>query len=62
MSSLAPLFASALATSNTWTAFLVGMATSVGAGVSMLFAEALSDDGQVSGRGNPWVRGGVCGG
>jgi len=62
VSSLAPVFASALATRDSWLAFLVGMATSVGAGISMAFAEALSDDGRVSGRGNPWLRGGVCGG
>ena len=61
VSSLAPLFASALATRNTHTAFLVGMATAVGAGVSMAFAEALSDDGKISGRGKPWIRGGICG-
>lgn len=62
VSSLAPLFASAIATRDTRTAFLVGMATAVGAGISMAFAEALSDDGRVSGRGSPWVRGVVCGG
>jgi len=62
VSSLAPLFASAIATRDTRTAFLVGMATAVGAGISMAFAEALSDDGRVSGRGSPWVRGLVCGG
>lgn len=62
VSSLAPLFASAIATRDTRTAFLVGMATAVGAGISMAFAEALSDDGRVSGRGSPWLRGVVCGG
>lgn len=61
VSSLAPLFASALATGVSRTAFLIGMATSVGAGISMAFAEALSDDGKVSGRGNPWLRGPICG-
>jgi hypothetical protein len=61
VSSLAPLFAAAYATHNTHTAFVVGLATAVGAGVSMAFAEALSDDGKISGRGNPWARGLVCG-
>jgi len=61
VSSLAPLFASALATRNSHTAFLVGMATAVGAGISMAFSEALSDDGKLSGRGNPITRGVVCG-
>ena len=44
-----------------WDAFLVGLAASVGAGISMGFAEALSDDGSLTGRGHPWVRGGICG-
>jgi hypothetical protein len=57
VSTLAPLFATALATRNAHTAFLVGVAAAVGAGISMAFAEALSDDGSVTGRGNPWVRG-----
>jgi len=61
VSTLAPVFAAAFATRNTWDAFLVGMAASVGAGISMGFAEALSDDGSLTGRGHPWVRGGVCG-
>jgi hypothetical protein len=61
ISSLAPLFAAAFATRNSWTAFLVGIATAIGAGVSMAFSEGLSDDGKVSGRGSPWVRGPVCG-
>ena len=61
VSSLAPLFASALATRSSHTAFLVGMATAVGAGVSMAFSEALSDDGRISGRGNPISRGAVEG-
>ncbi len=61
VSTLAPLFAAAFATRNSWDAFLVGIAASVGAGISMGFAEALSDDGALSGRGHPWVRGGVCG-
>jgi hypothetical protein len=61
VSTLAPVFAAAFATHNSWTAFLVGMAASLGAGISMGFAEALSDDGILSGRGRPWMRGGVCG-
>jgi hypothetical protein len=62
VSTLAPVFAAAFATRNPLTAFLVGIAASLGAGISMGFAEALSDDGVLSGRGRPWVRGGVCGG
>jgi rubrerythrin len=58
VSTLAPVFAAALATKNSWDAFLVGMAASLGAGISMGFAEALSDDGSLTGRGHPWVRGG----
>lgn len=61
VSTLAPLFAAAFATRQSWEAFLVGLAASVGAGISMGFAEALSDDGSLTGRGLPWVRGGVCG-
>jgi rubrerythrin len=61
VSTLAPLFAAAFATHNTWATFLVGMAASVGAGISMGFAEALSDDGSLTGRGTPWLRGIVCG-
>src|SRR5579864_3512527 len=61
VSTLAPVFAAALATRNSWDAFLVGLAASVGAGISMGFAEALSDDGSLTGRGHPWVRGLVCG-
>lgn len=61
VSTLAPLFAAAFATHNTWETFLVGMAASVGAGISMGFAEALSDDGSLTGRGAPWLRGSVCG-
>jgi rubrerythrin len=61
VSTLAPLFAAAFATHSTWETFLVGMAASVGAGISMGFAEALSDDGSLTGRGTPWLRGGVCG-
>src|ERR1700704_1341724 len=61
VSTLAPVFAAALATRNSWDAFLVGLAASVGAGISMGFVEALSDDGSLTGRGHPWVRGLVCG-
>ncbi|MBZ5681808.1 MAG: rubrerythrin [Acidobacteriia bacterium] len=61
VSTLAPVFAAALATQKSWDAFLVGLAASVGAGISMGFAEALSDDGSLTGRGHPWVRGVVCG-
>jgi len=61
VSTLAPLFAAAFATHSTWETFLVGMAASVGAGISMGFAEALSDDGSLTGRGAPVVRGAVCG-
>jgi len=61
VSTLAPVFAAAFATRNSWDAFLVGLAASIGAGISMGFAEALSDDGSLTGRGHPWVRGLVCG-
>jgi rubrerythrin len=61
VSTLAPVFAAAFATHHTWETFLVGMAASVGAGISMGFAEALSDDGALTGRGTPWIRGTVCG-
>lgn len=61
VSTLAPLFAAAFATGNTVETFKVGIAASVGAGISMGFAEALSDDGKLSGRGVPWIRGVVCG-
>ncbi len=61
VSTLAPLFAAAFATHNSWATFLVGLAASVGAGISMGFAEALSDDGSLTGRGHPWARGLVCG-
>jgi rubrerythrin len=57
VSTLAPIFAVAFATQNTWTTFLVGLAASIGAGISMGFTEAASDDGQISGRGAPWKRG-----
>jgi rubrerythrin len=61
VSTLAPLFAAAFATHKPWETFLVGLAASVGAGISMGFAEALSDDGSLTGRGTPWLRGAVCG-
>jgi erythrin-vacuolar iron transport family protein len=50
-----------MASRNTWYAFLVGLAASLGAGISMGFAEALSDDGSLTGRGHPWLRGLICG-
>src|SRR6266566_1744181 len=61
VSTLAPVFAAAMASRNTWYAFLVGLAASLGAGISMGFAEALSDDGSLTGRGHPWLRGLICG-
>jgi rubrerythrin len=61
VSTLAPLFAAAFATHSSFETFLVGLAASVGAGISMGFAEALSDDGSLTGRGHPWARGLVCG-
>ncbi|ARU02174.1 iron exporter MbfA [Yoonia vestfoldensis] len=57
VSTLAPIFAVAFATQDTWTTFLVGLAASVGAGISMGFTEAASDDGKISGRGSPYKRG-----
>jgi rubrerythrin len=61
VSTLAPVFAAAFATRNSRDAFVVGLAASLGAGISMGFAEALSDDGSLTGRGHPWVRGLICG-
>ncbi|MBI3407756.1 MAG: rubrerythrin [Planctomycetes bacterium] len=61
VSTLAPLFAAAFATNNHWETFLVGLAAALGAGISMGFAEALSDDGSLTGRGRPVARGLVCG-
>jgi rubrerythrin len=61
VSTLAPVFAAAFATRSSRDAFVVGLAASVGAGISMGFAEALSDDGSLTGRGHPWMRGLVCG-
>jgi len=61
VSTLAPVFAAAFATHDSWNAFQVGLAASLGAGISMGFAEALADDGKLSGRGTPLLRGVVCG-
>ncbi len=61
VSTRAPLVAAAFATHQTWSTFLVGLAAAVGAGISMGFAEALSDDGSLTGRGTPWIRGAICG-
>lgn len=61
VSTLAPIFAAAFATHNTKDAFLVGLAASLGAGISMAFAEGLSDDGSLTGRGKPFIRGTVTG-
>jgi rubrerythrin len=61
VSTLAPVFAAVFATGQSWDAFLVGMAASIGAGISMGFAEALSDNGSLTGRGAPWIRGLICG-
>jgi rubrerythrin len=61
VSTLAPLFAAAFATQKSWSAFLVGLAASIGAGISMAFSEGLSDDGSLTGRGSPWLRGSVTG-
>lgn len=61
VSTLAPVFAAAFATHHSWNAFLVGLAASIGAGISMGFAEALSDDGKISGRGAPILRGLITG-
>jgi rubrerythrin len=61
VSTLAPVFAAAFATGQSWNAFLVGMAASIGAGISMAFAEALSDNGSLTGRGAPIIRGAITG-
>src|SRR6185437_15656840 len=61
VSTLAPVFAAAFASGNTWETFLVGLAASIGAGISMGFAEALSDNGSLTGRGAPLIRGAICG-
>jgi VIT1/CCC1 family predicted Fe2+/Mn2+ transporter len=62
VSTLAPIFAAAAMTGRPLSAFFVGLAASLGAGISMGLAEALSDDGRVTGRGNPWMRGAITGG
>lgn len=61
VSTLAPIFATAFATHRPLTAFLVGIAAATGAGISMAFSEALSDDGELTGRGSPLVRGSITG-
>lgn len=61
VSTLAPIFAAAFATHQSHDAFLVGLAASIGAGISMGLTEAMSDDGAITGRGSPWLRGVVCG-
>ena len=61
VSTLAPVFAAAFATHSNWNTFLVGLAASLGAGISMGLTEAMSDDGTITGRGNPWLRGAACG-
>jgi len=61
VSTLAPIFATAFATHHPFTAFLVGMAAATGAGISMAFSEALSDNGELTGRGSPVVRGAITG-
>lgn len=61
VSTLAPIFATAFATRQTHIVFVIGLAAAVGAGISMAFSEALSDDGSLTGRGSPWLRGVVTG-
>jgi VIT1/CCC1 family predicted Fe2+/Mn2+ transporter len=61
VSTLAPIFATAFATHSSHTVFLIGLASAVGAGISMAFSEGLSDDGELTGRGNPVFRGLVTG-
>ncbi len=62
LSTLAPIFAVVLATHHPLTAFYTGAATALGAGVSMAFSEGLSDTGDLTGRGNPMLRGAITGG
>src|SRR4051812_48730318 len=62
LSTLAPIFAVVLASHDTRYAFIAGLATSLGAAVSMGFSEALSDTGEITGRGSPWMRGAITGG
>jgi hypothetical protein len=61
LSTLAPIFAVALATHQPHTAFFAGLATAIGAGISMAFSEGLSDTGELTGRGNPYIRGAITG-
>ena len=61
LSTLAPIFSVALVSHNTFYAFVGGLATSVGAGISMAFSEGLSDTGEFTGRGSPLIRGGITG-
>lgn len=61
VSTLAPIFAAAFATHNSWETFLIGLAASIGAGISMGLTEGMSDDGAITGRGSPWIRGVACG-
>ena len=61
VSTLAPVFAAAFATRNSHVALLVGLSASLAAGISMGLSEAVSDDGKLTGRGSPWLRGGICG-
>jgi rubrerythrin len=61
VSTLAPIFAAAFATQDTWQTFLIGLSASVGAGISMGFTEAAHDDGKLTGRGSPLKRGLACG-
>jgi VIT1/CCC1 family predicted Fe2+/Mn2+ transporter len=61
LSTLAPIFAVAIATRHPHTAFIAGLATALGAGISMAFSEGLSDTGDLTGRGNPYVRGAITG-
>src|SRR5437667_353063 len=62
LSTLAPIFAVALATHRPHYAFYAGLATAIGAGISMAFSEGLSDTGEITGRGNPFIRGSITGG
>jgi VIT1/CCC1 family predicted Fe2+/Mn2+ transporter len=62
VSTLAPIFAAAFATNDSHIAFVVGLSAAIGAGISMAFAEALSDTGHITGRGHPFIRGGIIGG
>ncbi len=61
VSTLAPLFAAAFATNNPHIAFIIGLSAATGAGISMAFAEGLSDNGEITGRGHPFIRGGITG-